>query len=288
MEFMSTEWPAPAKLNLFLHVVGRRADGFHLLQTVFQFIEYGDTLAFSSHDRGLIERVNDLPGVAPDSDLTVRAAKLLRAASGVNHGVAITIRKRLPMGGGLGGGSSDAATTLVALNHLWDLNWPVSRLAALGLQLGADVPVFLHGVAAWGEGVGEQLTPIELPEPWYVVVTPPCQVPTKEIFSDSDLTRDCSPIRIRNFLSGDGVNVCEPVVRKRYPLVAAALDWLAQYAPARMSGTGASVFAAFESEHGARAVLAQLPVDWRGFIARGCNRSPLLARAAATASSTMK
>lgn len=274
----SSGWPAPAKLNLFLHIVGRRADGYHLLQTVFQFVSFGDELAFRLRDDGQIQRIGEVPGVAPEADLVVCAARLLQQEADISKGMDIHVTKRLPMGGGLGGGSSDAATTLVALNQLWDVGYSDDRLAELGLRLGADVPVFVRGHAAWAEGVGEQLTPIELSEPWFVVVVPPCQVPTPEIFADPDLTRNASVIKIRRFLSGQGVNVCEPVVRRRYPIVGEALDWLGQFAPARMSGTGASIFAAFDDEASARAVLEQLPPGWRGFVAQGLNESPLRAR----------
>ncbi|MFA5531368.1 MAG: 4-(cytidine 5'-diphospho)-2-C-methyl-D-erythritol kinase [Thiohalomonadaceae bacterium] len=271
-------WPAPAKLNLFLHVVGRRADGYHLLQSVFQFLDHCDLIHFSVHDRDEVRRVSVLPGVAPAQDLVVRAAQLLRQECGYRGGVDIRMDKHLPMGGGLGGGSSDAATTLVALNHLWQLNLSLDALAALGLRLGADVPVFVRGQAAWAEGVGERLAPVVLPEPWFVVLVPPVSVSTAEVFTDPQLTRNCTPITIRDFLHGAGGNVCESVVRRRHPQVAAALDWLATRAPARMTGTGACVFAAFENEFAARATLAARPAGLDGFVARGLNRSPLLAR----------
>jgi 4-diphosphocytidyl-2-C-methyl-D-erythritol kinase len=272
-------WPAPAKINLFLHITGRRADGYHLLQTVFQFLDYGDRLDFEPRPDGLVRAVRPLPGVAPEDDLTVRAARLLQRHAGVEQGVDIHLDKRLPLGGGLGGGSSDAATVLWALNCLWELDLSPDELAGLGLRLGADVPVFVHGLAAWAEGVGEVLTPLSLPEPWYLVLVPPAQVPTAAIFADPDLTRDCDALTIDGFLSGDhGLNVCEPVVRRRYPAVAEALAWLSHFAPARMSGTGACVFASFAHRTAALEVLGQMPAGWRGFVARGCNRSPLLAR----------
>lgn len=274
----SNRWPAPAKLNLFLHIVGRRADGYHLLQTVFQFLSVGDELGFTLREDGRIVRLGEVPGVAPEADLVVRAARLLQQQANITQGVDIHVSKHLPMGGGLGGGSSDAATTLVALNRLWGIDYPDDRLAQLGLQLGADVPVFVRGQAAWAEGVGEELTPIELPEPWFMVIVPPCQVPTPQVFADPELTRNAPVIKIRRFLSGQGVNVCEPVVRRRYPIVGEALDWLGQFAPARMSGTGASIFAAFDDEVSARAVLEKVPHGWRGFVARGLNESPLRAR----------
>jgi len=279
MDGTSQRWPAPAKLNLFLHITGRRADGYHLLQTVFQFLDYGDELTFQLRDDGEVRRLSELPGVAQEQDLVVRAARLLLQHSGCSRGVDIEVDKRLPMGGGLGGGSSNAATTLVALNALCRLGYSIDELAALGLVLGADVPVFVHGTAAWAEGVGEALTPLSgenaPPEPWYLVIEPGCQVATAEVFNAPDLTRDCHPITISHFLAGQGINVCEAVVRKRFPPVANALDFLLKYAPARMSGTGACVFAAFDSEPQAQAVLALLPHGWRGFVARGLNCSPL-------------
>ncbi len=275
-----TPWPAPAKLNLFLHITGRREDGYHQLQTVFQFLDYGDLLYFSPRPDGRINRTNDLPGVPEESDLVVRAAKLLQQTSGCTQGADIQVNKYLPMGGGLGGGSSDAATTLIALNHLWSLGLPREALAQLGLQLGADVPVFVHGHAAWAEGIGEKLTDVELPEPWFVVLIPTVQVTTAKIFNDPELTRDCPPITIRDFLTGQGGNVCQPLVEKRHPAVAEALEWLGQHGKAMMTGTGACVFAAFEQEALAREVFSVRPQGWQGFVAKGCNRSPLLQRLA--------
>jgi 4-diphosphocytidyl-2-C-methyl-D-erythritol kinase len=263
-----------------LHITGRRADGFHLLQTVFQFLDYGDTLYFTLRDDGVVRRVSELPGVDAEVDLVVRAAHLLQMETGCRQGADIGVDKHLPLGGGLGGGSSDAATTLVALNALWRLGLTTEQLAELGLSLGADVPVFVHGRAAWAEGVGEKLQAVNLPEPWYLVLVPPVSVATGAVFGAPELTRDCQPITIRDFLAGMGGNVCESVVRARFPAVAEALDWLGQFASARMTGTGCCVFAAFADESGARRVLAQLPAGWSGFVAPGRNRSPLLERLA--------
>ncbi len=275
MTTLPKHWPAPAKLNLFLHITGRRADGYHLLQTVFQFLDFGDVLAFTPRGDGRIERLTDVPGVPAEQDLVVRAATLLKQQAGVDVGVDIVLDKRLPMGGGLGGGSSDAATTLVALNQLWGCGLSLEQLAGLGLQLGADVPVFVRGQAAWAEGVGEVLKPVELPEPWFVVLIPPVSVSTAKVFSDPQLIRDCPAITIRDFLSGQGVNVCEPLVRQGWPEVDAALRELSEFAPARMTGTGACVFAAFEREDQAQAAWQQLSDKWAGFVARGKNTSPL-------------
>lgn len=268
-------WPAPAKLNLFLHITGRRPDGYHTLQSVFQFLDIADLIQLRVRPDGQIRLLTPLRGVAPDQDLTVRAARLLQADAGVSAGADIRVDKRLPLGGGLGGGSSDAATVLFALNRLWSVEWTEDQLAELGLKLGADVPVFVRGRAAWAEGIGEALTPIDLPEPWYVVLVPPVTVSTAEIFSAPELTRDTPPIRIPAFLSGAGGNDCEPVVRARYPVVGQFLDWLNQFGRARLTGTGACVFAAFDARADAQRVMEQLPARWSGFVARGCNRSPL-------------
>ncbi|MDH5777502.1 MAG: 4-(cytidine 5'-diphospho)-2-C-methyl-D-erythritol kinase [Gammaproteobacteria bacterium] len=269
------QWPAPAKLNLFLHITGQRADGYHLLQTVFQFLDYGDTLEFVPRNDGQIMRINDIPGVMPADDLVVRAAKLLQQHTNTETGVEINLIKRLPMGGGLGGGSSDAATTLVALNQIWGCGLGVDQLAELGLILGADVPVFIRGQAAWAEGVGENLTPVELPEPWFVVLIPVISVSTAKVFSDPQLIRDCPPITIRDFLEGTGQNVCEPLVRQHYPEVESAIQDLSEFAESRMTGTGACVFAAFEQEQQARAAWEALSSRWQGFVAKGRNSSPL-------------
>jgi len=270
-------WPAPAKINLFLHITGQRKDGYHQLQTVFQFLDYCDHLQFQITDQSEIRLLTSIAGVDDADNLIVRAAKLLQQHADVKYGVEITLDKQLPMGGGLGGGSSNAATTLVALNTLWQCQLSNDELARLGLILGADVPVFIHGHAAWAEGVGEKLTSVSPPEPWYVVIVPSCHVSTSEIFSDPELTRDCEHITISRFLSGEGRNICEDVVTKNYPLVADALDWLSQYAKPRMSGTGACVFADFQSQYLAQQVMTNLPEAWQGFVAKGCNQSPLTA-----------
>jgi 4-diphosphocytidyl-2-C-methyl-D-erythritol kinase len=270
-------WPAPAKLNLFLHITGRRTDGYHELQTAFQFLDYGDSLQFEITPQEEIKLADSLPEVKDDDNLIIRAAKLLQQQTSTTQGAIISIDKRLPMGGGLGGGSSNAATTLVALNHLWQCGLETAELAQLGLELGADVPVFIAGHAAWAEGVGEKLTPISPTEPWFAVIKPDCHVSTAEIFSSSELTRDCEPIKISRFLSGEGRNVCEDVVKKHYPAVAKALNWLAHYATPKMTGTGACVFAEFDSQQQAQLVVNNLPSNWQGFVAKGCNQSPLTA-----------
>lgn len=256
-------------------MVGRRPDGYHELQTVFQFLDLADELYLRSTAAPDIVRLGELPGVPAHLDLVVRAARLLQQASGCRHGVEIRLCKRLPMGGGLGGGSSDAATVLAVLNRLWATGLTVGELMELGVQLGADVPVFLYGQAAWGEGVGERLTALPLPQPWYLVVRPNCQVSTAAVFQDPELTRNSPRMTIRDFLAGERANDCLAVVRRRYPEVRAALDWLGQFAEARLTGTGACVFAAFDSRAAAEAVLAQVPDGAAGFVARGLNRSPL-------------
>ena len=276
-------WPAPAKINLFLHVTGRRPDGYHELQTVFQFLEFGDSIGFALREDGRIVRAGAHSGIPEDQDLVIRAARVLQAAHAPQAGVTIRVDKHIPLGGGLGGGSSDAATTLVALNRLWGLGLDTQTLAALGLGLGADVPVFVHGQAAFAEGVGERLTPVDLPESWLLIVHPGIAVSTRQVFEHPDLTRNTPPTTIRAFLAGTGGNDCEAVVRKLHPGVAAAIDWLRAHGDARMTGTGSCIFLRFESESGARAVLDRLPEGWRGFVTRGRNRSPLLDRLAADA-----
>lgn len=276
-------WPAPAKLNLFLHVVGRRPDGYHLLQSLFRLIDRGDTLRFAPREDGRILRACPLAGVPEENDLCVRAARLLQEASGGKRGVEIALDKRLPMGGGLGGGSSDAATVLLALNRLWGLGWSRERLQGLGLQLGADVPFFIFGRNAFAEGVGEALQAVDLPPAWYLVIEPPVSVPTAEIFASPHLTRDTKPIKIADFSAGwgglFGQNDLESVVCERYPGVARALAWLRQHAEARMTGSGACVFAPFAVEQDARTVLARMPEDLTGWVARGLEEHPLRALA---------
>lgn len=271
-------FPAPAKLNLFLHVVGRRADGYHLLQSVFRFVDYGDTVWLRARADGEICRLADLPGVPVEQDLTVRAARMLKHETKTGLGVDIRLEKRLPQGGGLGGGSSDAATVLLALNRMWNLHLSRERLQALALQLGADVPVFVFGQGAFAEGVGEILTPIALPPAWYVVLTPPVQVATGRIFATPELTRDTHPIKIADFLAGAGRNDLQPVVEQNYPEVARYLDWLGKQAVsgmARMTGSGACVFLPVANEAEASQVIAGLPPDMQGFVARGLDRHPL-------------
>jgi len=273
-------WPAPAKINLFLHVVGRRADGYHLLQTHFQFLDYGDDLFFNVRPDGVITRLSDLPGVPPAQDLVVRAAQVLQHAAATPLGVDIRVVKRLPMGGGLGGGSSNAATVLRALDHLWGCALGEQRLAEIGLTLGADVPVFVRGQAAWAEGVGEQLQALDAPEGWTLVIHPGCEVPTAMIFGDSELTRDTPPLTLSSLPQARTRNDLESVTRRLFPAVGEALDWLGQFAPARMSGSGACIFAAFGSETAARATGQQVPAQWTWFVARRSNRSTLLDRLA--------
>ena len=268
-------WPAPAKLNLMLRIVGRRVDGYHLLQTVFQFLDISDMIGFRIRQDGRICRVNELPGVTANDDLIVRAAKLLQQYSGSALGVDIHLKKQLPMGAGLGGGSSDAATTMKVLNKHWESRCSADQLADLGLTLGADVPVFVRGRSSWGEGIGEILQPIELPPRWYLVLVPPCHVSTAEIFSDPELTRDSPRIRIADFLAGSVQNDCLSVVCRRYPPVQEAMRWLGHYSSPRLTGTGAAVFASFEDEVSARQVYKEVPGVYRAFVARGVNCSPV-------------
>jgi 4-diphosphocytidyl-2-C-methyl-D-erythritol kinase len=286
----TTVWPAPAKLNLFLHVLGRRDDGYHDLQTVFQLLDLEDRITLRSRPDGRVRRISANAGVAEDADLVVRAARLLKEETGTSLGAEISVEKRIPLGAGLGGGSSDAATTLLGLDKIWNLGLGRARLAALGLRLGADVPVFVHGLAAWAEGVGERLQPVELETPWYLVVNPGCSVSTARVFSHPALTRGSTPLRIRDFLPPGGGqalslrrlldsagNDCEAVVRALYPEVDDALRWLGRCGDARMTGTGACVFAPFAEREQADHWLHTLPGGWDGFVARGMNRSTVLA-----------
>ena len=268
-------YPAPAKLNLFLHIVGRRPDGYHLLQSVFRFIDHGDQLRFNLRQDGRITRTTELPGVPQEKDLVVRAARLLQEATGCTLGVEIAVEKFLPMGGGLGGGSSDAATVLLALNRLWNLNLPRAELQRLGLQLGADVPVFVFGESAFAEGVGELLQPVSLPPAWYLVIVPPVAVATAEIFAAPELTRDTTSIKMCDLSIAQLRNDLQAVVCARYPEVAKCLDWLEQFGNARMTGSGACVFAEFATQHEASQALASKPAKWQGFVAQGLDRHPL-------------
>jgi 4-diphosphocytidyl-2-C-methyl-D-erythritol kinase len=274
-----TRWPAPAKLNLFLHIVGRREDGYHLLQTAFQLLDWGDEVRLRVRDDGEIRRIDPLPGVPDDLDLGVRAARALKRESGCRLGADIAIEKRVPIGGGLGGGSSDAATVLVALNALWDTKLDDDALAEIAIGLGADVPVFVRGTSAWAEGIGERLTRLDLPERWYVVVDPGVSVPTRDLFQVPELTRNSPQLTIPLFASGVATgNAFEPVVRGRFPAVAAALDWLGRHGEARLSGSGGAVFAAVDSREAGEAILAKMPDGFRGWVVRGVSESPLLHR----------
>lgn len=267
--------PAPAKLNLWLHIIGRRPDGYHELETVFQFLDHGDELSFALRDDGVIRLHTEIEAVPHDSNLIVRAARKLQEQSSTPLGADIWLTKVLPMGGGIGGGSSDAATTLLALAHLWQLDWDEDRLAALGLSLGADVPVFVRGHAAFAQGVGEQLTPVDPEEPWYVVLVPQVSVSTIEIFSHPQLTRDSLPLKMRPVPKGNSRNDCQPVVEQNYPEVRNALNSLGKFTEARLTGTGSCVFGAFPSKAEADKVLALLSATQTGFVAKGSNVSML-------------
>lgn len=276
--------PAPAKLNLFLHITARRPDGYHELQTIFQLLDRGDELDFAKSSDGEITLTCQHEGLGKVEDnLVVRAARLLKQHTGTHWGAHITLHKNLPAGAGLGGGSSDAATTLLGLNHLWQTDLSQTELAELGLSLGADIPVFVLGHSAWAEGIGEKLTPVTLPEPYFVVLSPACHVNTGEIFSHQQLTRDSSPIKMAAFLAGQSRNDCEILVRRLYPEVDSAIHWLSQFGPARLTGTGSSVFVPVSSEQAARDVLQALATEGnsalsgtQGWIAKGINRSPAL------------
>lgn len=267
--------PAPAKLNLFLHVVGRRPDGYHLLETVFTFLDWCDRIDLEWRPAGVFERLADLPGVPAEADLCLRAARLLAQRSGCGQGMAVRVHKQLPMGGGIGGGSSDAATVLLGLDRLWGLGWSRPRLAELGLELGADVPVFVHGESAFAAGVGERLTPIAVAPAWYLVVVPPVQVATAGVFSAPELTRNTPHLKMEDFSTGFGRNDLESVVSARHPAVREALAALRQHADARMTGSGSCVFAAFPDQAAAQAVLEVLPASWRCQLAPGLQHHPL-------------
>ena len=277
---VSSKWPAPAKLNLFLHITGQRSDGYHLLQTAFQFIELADEIDFTISDSGKVGRSSVLDGVAATDDLVVKAAYALKEKTGCKLGVDIKVHKKIPIGGGLGGGSSDAATTLVALNELWGCRLPSDELVTMGLSLGADVPIFINSHASWAVGIGEVLTPIEPEESIYLVIYPGCSVVTAKVFSADNLTRNTTTITIRDFLERGGINDCEAIVRKQYKEVNNALDWLAQFAHARLTGTGACIFASFPNIQTANIVKEQLPENWQGYTVQGINESPLLKRLA--------
>lgn len=276
-------WPAPAKLNLFLRITGRRADGYHLLQTVFRMLDWSDTVRLRPRTDGRIRRLGDgLPGLAAADDLAVRAAVLLQQASNCTQGADIIVEKHVPAGRGLGGGSSDAATVLVALNHLWGLDWTPGRLASLGLRLGADVPVFVAGRNAWAEGVGDRLEPVDLPPAWYLVADPGVHVPTAALFQSPELTRDAAPATIAGFVSGPAVagsalgNAFEPVLRRREPAVEAAFAALARFGTPRLTGTGSACFVEFAARDAAEDALAALPGGLVARVAAGADRSPLL------------
>ena len=265
---------SPAKLNLFLHILGRRTDGYHELQTVFQLLDYGDTLHFDVRTDTLLQLTPAIPGVSNNDNLVIKAAKALQKASPSPLGVDIRIEKRLPMGGGLGGGSSNAATTLLALNYLWQAGFSCDDLCDIGLPLGADIPVFIRCRSAWAEGIGEKLQAIDLPEQWFLVIKPNCEVPTADIFCREELTRDTAAITVAAFFEQGGHNDCETVVCSYYPEVKTALNWLQKYKPAQLTGTGACIFAAFSTEDEALSVLKEVPKQWECFVARGINHSP--------------
>ncbi len=278
---ISTAWPAPAKLNLFLHINGRRVDGYHELQTLFQFIDYGDQLDFAINDTGELKLHSNLSHIVANSDnLILKAAKLLQQRTGTHLGAEIWLDKILPMGGGIGGGSSDAATTLVALNKLWHTDLSPNQLAKLGLQLGADVPVFINGLAAFAEGVGEKLIAVDVAEPWYLIITPDVHVSTAEVFQHPELPRNTPKLTLADLMDNSWHNDCQQLVSELHPQVAKALAWLLEYAPSRMTGTGACVFGSFDTRQQAEATLAQLPATMRGFVAKGTNKSPLMQRLA--------
>ena len=268
-------WPSPAKLNLFLYITGQRPNGYHDLQTLFQFVDYGDSLSFTVRDDSAIVLTTPTDGVADDENLVIRAARLLQSHAGVSLGAEISLQKRIPMGGGLGGGSSNAATVLIALNTLWNCGYSDTELAQLGIRLGADVPVFVTGHAAFAEGVGEILHPVEPPEKWFLIAHPGVSIPTPVIFGDPELSRNTPKRTVNVLLNTPYANDCEPIARKRFYEVEQLLSWLLEYAPSRLTGTGACVFAEFDTESAARHVLDKAPSWMRGFVAKGVNISPL-------------
>lgn len=268
-------WPSPAKLNLFLYITGQRPNGYHDLQTLFQFVDYGDSLSFTVRDDSAIVLTTPTDGVADDENLVIRAARLLQSHAGVSLGAEISLQKRIPIGGGLGGGSSNAATVLIALNTLWNCGYSDTELAQLGIRLGADVPVFVTGHAAFAEGVGEILHPVEPPEKWFLIAHPGVSIPTPVIFGDPELTRNTPKRTVNVLLNTPYANDCEPIARKRFYEVEQLLSWLLEYAPSRLTGTGACVFAEFDTESAARHVLDKAPSWMRGFVAKGVNISPL-------------
>jgi len=268
-------WPSPAKLNLFLYITGQRPNGYHDLQTLFQFVDYGDSLSFTVRDDSAIVLTTPTDGVADDENLVIRAARMLQSHAGVSLGAEISLQKRIPMGGGLGGGSSNAATVLIALNTLWNCGYSDTELAQLGIRLGADVPVFVTGHAAFAEGVGEILHPVEPPEKWFLIAHPGVSIPTPVIFGDPELTRNTPKRTVNVLLNTPYANDCEPIARKRFYEVEQLLSWLLEYAPSRLTGTGACVFAEFDTESAARHVLDKAPSWMRGFVAKGVNISPL-------------
>lgn len=268
-------WPAPAKLNLFLHITGQREDGYHLLQSVIQFIDLCDQLQFTARKDSDIRRENSNSDILQDNDLSIRAAKLLQKTCAIKQGINIKLNKVIPMGAGLGGGSSNAATTLLALNQIWKCGLKLNELEKLGTLLGADVPVFIRGVASWVEGIGELLKPIKLSEPWHVVVFPNVHVDTKQMFADPDLTRNCTPIKIHDFTQQRTRNVFEPIARRQQPEVERAFQWLDQYFPARLTGSGSALFTACASQQQAEEIAASCPQEWIAYAAKGLNRSPV-------------
>ena len=273
---MTLSLAAPAKINLFLHILGRRQDGYHEIQTFFQLLDYGDQLSFSVRRDGQLTLTPAMANIADNDNLVIRAAKKLQVATKTRLGADIQLDKRLPLGGGLGGGSSNAATTLVALNHLWKTGLTATALANLGVQLGADVPVFVHGCSAWAEGIGERLQAIAMPERWYLVIKPNCSVSTGQIFSHPQLTRNTAPITVASFLEKGGINDCQTMVVQIYPEIAEAISWLGRHAHAQLTGTGACIFAALPSRYAADELLRKVPTHWRSFIAKGINRSPVV------------